>query len=206
MLFSSNVFLFLFLPVALIGYQLLGRFGRVAVFSWLSAVSLFFYGYWNPKYLFLLLGSIALNYIASRLIVHVKGDRAKGNVLIGAVLANLALLVWFKYLFPLLGFFHGVGWLGRDYGCVLLPLGISFFTFTQIAYLIDLRQQMAEPQDLLSYVLFVTFFPHLIAGPIIHHSEMMPQFTAQAAPAFVPMIWLWVKLVCDGAGEEGAHR
>jgi alginate O-acetyltransferase complex protein AlgI len=180
MLFSSNVFIFLFLPVSLLGYQVLARFGRVAVFGWLSLVSLFFYGYWNPKYLLLLVGSIGLNFGASRGIAWAKGDRAKSVWLAVAVTANLALLGWFKYLFPLLGFFHGVGWLGRDYGRVLLPLGISFFTFTQIAFLIDLRQEMTEPQDLLSYVLFVTFFPHLIAGPIIHHSEMMPQFSGRA--------------------------
>jgi D-alanyl-lipoteichoic acid acyltransferase DltB (MBOAT superfamily) len=179
MLFSSNIFLFLFLPVALIGYQLLGRFGRTAVFTWLSLVSLFFYGFWNPKYLFLLLGSIALNFIASRLIASVQSERGKSASLVLAIAANLGLLGWFKYLFPLLGFFHGIGWMQRDFGSVILPLGISFFTFTQIAYLIDLKQGMAEPQGLLSYVLFVTFFPHLIAGPIIHHSEMMPQFTAQ---------------------------
>lgn len=179
MLFSSNIFLFLFLPVALIGYQLLGRFGRTAVFSWLSFISLFFYGYWNPKYLLLLLGSIALNFIASRLIVTVQSERGKSASLVIAIVANLGLLMWFKYLFPLLGFFRGIGWMQRDFGSVILPLGISFFTFTQIAYLIDLKQGMAESQGLLSYVLFVTFFPHLIAGPIIHHSEMMPQFTAQ---------------------------
>jgi D-alanyl-lipoteichoic acid acyltransferase DltB (MBOAT superfamily) len=179
MIFSSNPFLFLFLPAALIGYQILGRFGRVAVFSWLSFVSLFFYGYWNPKYLFVLLGSIALNFLASRLIARCESDRRKTAWLVGAIAANLGLLVWFKYLFPLLGYFHGIGWLGRDFGRVVLPLGISFFTFTQIAYLVDLSQGMAESQGLLSYVLFVTFFPHLIAGPIIHHSEMMPQFTAQ---------------------------
>jgi alginate O-acetyltransferase complex protein AlgI len=179
MLFSSNVFLFLFLPVTLLGYQMLGRFGRVTMFSWLSLASLFFYGYWNPKYLLLLIGSIALNFIASRLIVWVKSEHGKTTALVGAVIANLALLGWFKYLFPLLGFFHRIGWLGHNFGRVLLPLGISFFTFTQIAYLIDLKQEMAEPQDLLSYVLFVTFFPHLIAGPIIHHSEMMPQFNVQ---------------------------
>jgi D-alanyl-lipoteichoic acid acyltransferase DltB (MBOAT superfamily) len=179
MLFSSNNFLFLFLPVALLGYQLLGRFGRRAVFIWLSLVSLYFYGYWNPKYLFLLLGSIALNYVASRLIVSVPTERGKTACLAGAVAANLALLVWFKYLFPLLGFFHATGWLHRDFGSVVLPLGISFFTFTQIAFLIDLKQGMARPQGPLSYLMFVTFFPHLIAGPIIHHTEMMPQFTAQ---------------------------
>ncbi len=179
MLFSSNVFIFLFLPIALIGYQVAGRFGRVPMFTWLSLASLFFYGYWNPKYLFLLVGSILLNFVASRVIVRVTGDAAKTTALVAAIAANIGLLIWFKYLFPLLHYFHSIGWLGRTFGSVLLPLGISFFTFTQIAYLIDLKQEMAEPQDLLSYVLFVTFFPHLIAGPIIHHAEMMPQFNAQ---------------------------
>jgi alginate O-acetyltransferase complex protein AlgI len=179
MLFSSNVFIFFFVPIALIGYQLLGRFGRRAVFGWLSLVSLFFYGYWNPKYLFLLGGSILLNFIGSRVIARVASERAKTIALVTAITGNLFLLFWFKYLFPLLHFFHGTGWLSRNYGSVILPLGISFFTFTQIAYLVDLRQGEAEPQSLLSYTLFVTFFPHLIAGPIIHHSEMMPQFNAQ---------------------------
>jgi len=179
MLFSSNVFIFFFVPVALIGYQLLGRFGRRAVFGWLSLVSLFFYGYWNPKYLFLLGGSILLNFIGARVIARVSSERAKTTALVFAITGNILLLFWFKYLFPLLHYFHGVGWLSRDYGSVILPLGISFFTFTQIAYLIDLRQGEAEPQSLLSYTLFVTFFPHLIAGPIIHHAEMMPQFNAQ---------------------------
>jgi D-alanyl-lipoteichoic acid acyltransferase DltB (MBOAT superfamily) len=179
MLFSSNVFLFFFLPVALLGYEVLGRFGRRAVFGWLSLVSIFFYAYWNPKFLLLLGGSILLNFTASRAIARVASERAKSEALIAAVVGNLALLFWFKYLFPLLHFFHGMGWLGRNFGSVVLPLGISFFTFTQIAYLVDLRQGEAEPQSFLSYTLFVTFFPHLIAGPIIHHSEMMPQFKAQ---------------------------
>jgi len=178
MLFSSNVFLFLFLPVALLGYHVLGRFGRVPMFSWLSLVSLFFYGYWNPKYLFLLAGSILFNFAMSRVIAKSENDRAKSMWLVSAIAGNLVLLFWFKYLFPLLHFAWSAGWLARSFGSVLLPLGISFFTFTQIAYLIDLRQEVAAPQDFLSYVLFVTFFPHLIAGPIIHHSEMMPQFTA----------------------------
>jgi D-alanyl-lipoteichoic acid acyltransferase DltB (MBOAT superfamily) len=176
MLFSSNVFIFFFVPVALIGYQLLGRFGRRAVFGWLSLVSLFFYGYWNPKYLFLLGGSILLNFVASRVIARVASERSKTIALVTAITANIALLFWFKYLFPLLHFFHSAGWLSRDYGSVILPLGISFFTFTQISYLVDLAQGQAERQDLLSYLLFVTFFPHLIAGPILHHKEMMPQF------------------------------
>src|ERR1700753_3051699 len=74
----------------------------------------------------------------------------------------------------------------RHFAPILLPLGISFFTFTQISYLVDLAQGQAERQDLLSYVLFVTFFPHLIAGPILHHKEMMPQFAAGRLFRLVP--------------------
>jgi len=178
MLFSSNIFLFVFLPIALLGYHLLGRAGRTATFAWLSAVSLFFYGYWNPKYLILLVASILLNFAASRWIATARSERTKSAALFAAIVANIGLLFWFKYLFPLLHFFTGEGWLARDFGTILLPLGISFFTFTQIAYLVDLRQGAAQSQGLLSYVLFVTFFPHLIAGPIIHHGQMMPQFNA----------------------------
>ncbi len=175
MLFSSNAFILLFLPVALIGFQIASRFGRVPLFSWLALASLFFYGYWNPPYVVLLLASIAVNYLFS-LWISRSIESGKPRILVMAVAANLALLFWFKYLFPLLGYFHNVGWLGRSFGSIILPLGISFFTFTQIAYLIDLAQDVTPRQDLLSYILFVTFFPHLIAGPIIHHSEMMPQF------------------------------
>ncbi len=175
MLFSSDAFLFLFLPVALLGFQIASRFGRVPLFSWLALSSLFFYGYWNPPYVVLLAASIIVNYLFSVGIARASEPR-KTPVLVAAVAANLALLFWFKYLFPVLGYFHNIGWLGRSFGSIILPLGISFFTFTQIAYLIDLAQDVTPRQDLLSYVLFVTFFPHLIAGPIIHHSEMMPQF------------------------------
>ncbi len=182
MLFSSSIFLFFFLPITLLGFQALGRFGRKAVFSWLILMSCVFYGYWNPKYLFLLGASIFLNFIASKLIIRYKSsERLQTITLVSAIIANLLLLVWFKYLFPLLGFFHNIGWTSHSWGTVLLPLGISFFTFTQIAYLIDLKEGIAEEQGLLSYLLFVTFFPHLIAGPIIHHADMMPQF-AQRQP------------------------
>ena len=179
MLFSTNTFLFLFLPVVLLGYQAVSRLGSRAVFLWLGLMSLVFYGYWNPKFLFLLLGSIALNFGASRLIAGSRTAERRSAWLTAAIVANLSLLFWFKYLFPLLHFALSAGWTGRDFGSVLLPLGISFFTFTQIAYLVDLSEGEEQPEDLISYTLFVTFFPHLVAGPIIHHAEMMPQFRAQ---------------------------
>lgn len=175
MLFSSNYFIFLFLPATLLGYQILSGLGRTALLTWLALVSLFFYAWWNPTYLLLLIASIALNYLFSRLIGPESNANARSRWLFAAIAANLLLLMWFKYLFPLLNFFHRYGLIRHGFADVLLPLGISFFTFTQIAYLIDLRQGIAKQQGLLAYSVFVTFFPHLIAGPIIHPREIMPQ-------------------------------
>ena len=175
--FNSPVFLLCYLPIVLAGFAVLARFGRTAVVFWLSLMSLGFYAYWRTPFLLLLLGSITLNYVCSRLI-WVNRDRPgplRIFLLLG-VAANLGVLAYFKYLFPFLQFAtHSLG-LHPVFGGVILPLGISFFTFTQIAYLVDLAQGAAEPQDFISYVLFVTFFPVLIAGPILHHREIMPQF------------------------------
>ena len=176
MLFSSGTFIFLFLPVSLIGYQLLSHAGRRALLAWLSLTSLFFYGYWNPRYLILLLASILLNFLFSRAVAsEINSESARSRWLFAAITVNLLLLGWYKYLFPLLGFLNYYGIVHHDFGDVILPLGISFFTFTQIAYLIDVRQGAAKRQGLLTYGVFVTFFPHLIAGPIIHPREIMPQ-------------------------------
>ncbi|HEY4381375.1 MAG TPA: MBOAT family O-acyltransferase [Acidobacteriaceae bacterium] len=176
MLFSSNIFIFLFLPASLAGYWLLTRLGRTALLTWLTFVSLFFYGYWNPAYLLLLAGSILMNFFISYAIDEGRPEPSRSLWLFLGILANLVLLMYYKYLFPTLNFFHAHGLLARGFANVVLPLGISFFTFTQIAYLIDLRQGIAKRQDILSYSIFVTFFPHLIAGPIIHPRELMPQF------------------------------
>jgi alginate O-acetyltransferase complex protein AlgI len=180
MLFNSFGFLFVFLPITLAGYQLAGMIGRRAVVLWLGLMSLVFYGMWRREFLWLLAGSIAFNLICSRVIARWRErDRLAFAAMWAGVCGNLLLLLYYKYLFPTL---TGLGELLRlhhTFAGVLLPLGISFFTFTQIAYLIDLQQGAAEPQDLPEYVLFVTFFPHLIAGPILHHSEMMPQFREQ---------------------------
>jgi alginate O-acetyltransferase complex protein AlgI len=176
-LFNSPEFLFCYLPIVLLGYALLGKLGRTAVVSWLAAASLAFYAYWRPEFVLLLVGSIVVNYACSRVIWQLRDrTRVQVSVLTLAIAANLAALAYFKYLFPLLHFMDDtLGW-HSQFSNVVLPLGISFFTFTQIAYLIDLSQETAEPQDFTGYVLFVTFFPHLIAGPILHHREIMPQF------------------------------
>jgi D-alanyl-lipoteichoic acid acyltransferase DltB (MBOAT superfamily) len=186
MLFNSYVFLFAFLPVALGGYYLLAhRFSDFAAKLWLAASSFVFYSWWNPVFLILLAGSMSFNYSWSLLL---KGDDeptpGQRGVLALGVAANLLLLFYFKYLFPLLGFFRGLGWTHLDYGSVVLPIGISFFTFTQIGYLVDCHQGLVRERNLLNYILFVTFFPHLIAGPILHHREIMPQFANPATYRF----------------------
>ncbi|MFY9935988.1 MAG: MBOAT family O-acyltransferase [Silvibacterium sp.] len=177
MLFNSPEFLFCYLPIVLAGFAVAGRFGRLPVVCWLAFMSLVFYGYWRPAFLFLLVGSIIVNFTCSRLIWKFQARPAiQKACLVAGVSLNLGALFYYKYLFSLLHFLDGVGVLHHSFGNVILPLGISFFTFTQIAYLIDLAQGAAEPQSFISYVLFVTFFPHLIAGPILHHGEIMPQF------------------------------
>jgi D-alanyl-lipoteichoic acid acyltransferase DltB (MBOAT superfamily) len=177
MLFNSYLFLFAFLPIALIGYQVAGMFHRRAVVAWLGVLSLAFYAYWRPALLYILISSIAVNYLAAALISRRIRNNIRPRVwLTSAILIDLGALAYFKYLFPSLNFMSHAFGSATHWPDVVLPIGISFFTFTQIAFLVDLHQGIAKQQDLSSYVLFVTFFPHLIAGPILHHKEMMPQF------------------------------
>ena len=177
MLFNSLRFLFIFLPVTAAGFHLLGRLGRRPVVVWLALMSVVFYAAWSPVLVLFLLGSIALNYFFAISIFRAPENSAKRKkLLISGIALNLGALFYFKYLFKSLLLLHVIGWIHPTPHPILLPLGISFFTFTQISYLVDLAQGQAERQDFLSYLLFVTFFPHLIAGPILHHKEMMPQF------------------------------
>lgn len=177
MLFNSYIFLFGFLPIVLLGYQIAAHWHRRAVVIWLSLASLAFYGYWRPAYLILLCASVLFNYTAGALISRRLPNAIPTNWLLGGAIAiNMAALCYYKYLFPLLNFIGSFQRSPYHWNDVLLPLGISFFTFTQIAYLVDLQQGDAVQQDLGSYTLFATFFPHLIAGPILHHGEIMPQF------------------------------
>ncbi len=177
MLFNSLHFLFVFLPLAMLGYHLLGRLGRRPVIAWLAFASLVFYAAWNKVFVLFLLGSILVNYLIALVLASAPEDstRRRGLLALGVGL-NLLALFYFKYLYKTLLFLVSVHVGHLNPHPILLPLGISFFTFTQISYLVDLAQGQAERQDFLSYLLFVTFFPHLIAGPILHHKEMMPQF------------------------------
>jgi D-alanyl-lipoteichoic acid acyltransferase DltB (MBOAT superfamily) len=178
MLFSSHIFLFLFLPLTLGGFCLFSRLlGPKPAKIWLTVTSLFFYGWWNPLYVTLIVASMLVNFSLGRQIgAAVRAGRSGKAWLALGLTANLLLLGYYKYA----NFFtdnanalFGTHW---DIGQIILPLGISFFTFTQIAYLVDVRRGVVCEYDLGDFLLFITFFPHLIAGPIIHHKEMMPQF------------------------------
>jgi alginate O-acetyltransferase complex protein AlgI len=177
MLFNSYQFIFVFLPIALIGYQVMSRIHARAVVLWLGFISLVFYGWWQPSLLVILIGSVALNYTAAALISRRIPNRLTSSTwLYLAVILNLIVLGYYKYFVPTANFFSSTFSLSKHWAEIVLPLGISFFTFTQIAYLIDLSKGAAEQENFPDYLLFVTFFPHLIAGPILHHREMMPQF------------------------------
>ena len=176
MIFSDPMFFLVFLPLTLIGFAIAGRFGRRATIGLLVVASLIFYAQWQKVYTAILVGSILFNFMVSRLIAASKGrERVQTGWLTFGIVANLACLGYYKYLFPFLKYTTGLGVTHHDFGSIVLPLGISFFTFTQIAYLVDLKQGVAEPESVLSYFFFVTYFPHLIAGPILHHKEIMPQ-------------------------------
>ncbi len=147
---------------------------------WLGFTSLAFYGYWKPAFLLVLGASILFNYAMASLISRKLPNRIPTPaILTFAIAFDLGALCYYKYLFPTLNFFarHATG--HDRFAAVALPLGISFFTFTQIAYLVDLQEGGFQQHGFADYLLFATFFPHLIAGPIIHHAEIMPQFQQQ---------------------------
>jgi alginate O-acetyltransferase complex protein AlgI len=178
MLFNSYHFILAFLPITAAGYFLVCR-GPYARYSqlWLVAASLLFYSAWNPIYLPLILGSIAFNFVVSRAIYDGRDVRHRSKrLLMLGLIANLALLGYFKYADFFTANVNATLGVQLPMLHVALPLGISFFTFTQIAFLVDTYQHRASRPSLINYALFVSYFPHLLAGPILHHREMMPQF------------------------------
>ena len=173
MLFNSYVFLFLFLPVTLVGFHLIGKQGyHKGAVSWLVSASLLFYGWWNPAYLGLILGSILFNYAVG---FSLMGRPYKLTLCLGLA-GNLGVLGYFKYANFFIDNINALTSNNIILEQIILPLGISFFTFQQITYLIDAYHGQTKEYNFLHYCLFVVFFPQLIAGPIVHHKEMLPQF------------------------------
>lgn len=185
MLFNSFSFVFLFLPVSLLGFYAAARLGKSLARAWLALASFGFYIWWHPPFALLLLISIVFNFGCGILLLRLRGKPAQICVLALAIGANLAALIYYKYAFSMLSWLGQMGVLPHGWMSeVLLPLGISFFTFTQIGYLLDTKDGSVKDSNPVTYALFVTFFPHLIAGPILHHKEIMPQFADDSTYRF----------------------
>lgn len=177
MLFNSYIFILFFLPITLILYFGLNRMGKeVLAKCMLICMSLCFYAYFHVSYLFLITGSILFNYICSKMLGR-QGKVLKRKIVLAAGIAvNLVAIFYFKYFNFFLENTNIIFHTDFKIHQILMPLGISFFTFQQISYLVDSYRFETGNYQMVDYALFVTFFPQLIAGPIVLHEEMIPQF------------------------------
>lgn len=200
MLFNSYLFLFVFLPVSLgLYYFLRTSYGKEASFVVLVLASLIYYAYWKIIYLPILLISIVGNYGLGLSIARSGTQKRKKIFLILGIALNLCALAYYKYANFFLDNLETIT--GTSYSSVniLLPLAISFFTFQQIAYLVDNYKNEAKEYKFVHYCLFVSFFPQLIAGPIVHHKEMLPQFMAATRKLVdVDLMWQGIQQFCYG--------
>ena len=180
MLFNSYQFILGFLPLTVVAFYFFGRFSRAAALRWLILASLVFYAWWRPINVAIILPSIIINYVLARRLLRLGQDEANARAakitLIAGVIFNICFLGYFKYT----NFFVGASndAFGTEFTLthIILPLGISFITFQKIAFLIDVHGGRVKQFTFHDYALFVLFFPQLIAGPIVHYREMMPQF------------------------------
>ncbi|MDA9574284.1 MBOAT family protein [Porticoccaceae bacterium] len=183
MLFNSYEFIFSFLPISLFVYFFLNKYVRPAVAkSWLVFTSLFFYSWWNIVYLPLILASVIFNFLITNKIISYDDSKinrfSKKSLLQSGLFFNIGLLAYFKYMDFFISNTNFVFGSNLDLLNLALPLAISFFTLQQIAFVIDSYEGLVKEKNFLDYTIFVTFFPQLIAGPIVHHKEMMPQFSS----------------------------
>lgn len=182
MLFNSHEFIFIFFPLVLTGYFLVGHYHALAAARLLGGASLFFYGWWSPAALPLLLGSIVFNYFSGHYLTPQAGgsDAMRLWRLRAALAINIAVLALFKYADFFIDNTNAAFHSTLPRLALVLPIGISFYTFTQIAFLVDCWAGKVHERRFSHYLLFVTYFPHLIAGPVLHHAQMMPQFASPA--------------------------
>ncbi len=178
MLFNSYVFVLLFLPLCIIGYFSLNHFGKYSAGQFfLLVMSLWFYGYYNISYLFVILTSMLINYGVYLLILKFAGRRTLGKgILFSGIVLNLGILIYFKYMDFFISNINAVFKTELDFLKIALPLGISFFTFQQISFITDTYRGEVAKYHFLHYACFVSFFPQLIAGPIVTYDELIPQF------------------------------
>ena len=177
MLFNSYLFVLFFLPACILGYYTINHFKKYELAQFfLLAMSLWFYAYFNISYLFIILGSIAVNYCICLFFRHISGAKARKALLLIGLLLNIGILIYYKYMDFFIRNINAV--FRKEYALwgILLPLGISFFTFQQLSFVIDAYKREVPEYSLLYYASFVTFFPQLVAGPIVTHDELVPQF------------------------------
>lgn len=177
LLFNSYFFILFFLPISLLIYFGLNHIGKYTLAK-LSLIgsSLWFYGYYHLSYLLIISGSIIVNFLCSRALIRVKRKDCRKVLLICGLLFNLGIIFYYKYFDFFLDNLNGLLKTSLSVGAILMPLGISFFTFQQISYLVDSYRMETKNHTFVDYALFITFFPQLVAGPIVLHQEMLPQF------------------------------
>jgi len=180
-LFNSYEFLFLFLPLVFIVYFYLNSIKKLTAGKlFLVVASLFFYSWWNINYLPLMLGSIFINYLISSKLSDKKVNKSvKKQLFIFGLILNIGFLAYFKYMDFFIENINFIFGINIDFLHLALPLAISFFTLQQVAFLVDSYQGIVKKSKFLDYILFVTFFPQLIAGPIVHHKSIIPQFESK---------------------------
>lgn len=185
MLFNSYIFMLLFLPVTLTGYY---SFNKLKMYNiskaFLILMSLIFYAYFNFSYLFIIIGSIVFNYLISYLMLNYQKSKIRPILFIFSLLINIGSLFYFKYYDFFISNVNTIFSTSYALKKIILPLGISFFTFQQISFIIDSYKNEVPLYNFLDYSIFVTFFPQLIAGPIVLHSEMVPQFSDEKKKEF----------------------
>ena len=202
MLFNSYLYILGFLPITIVGYLLLGRFSKPWALGWLILASVVFYGWWRPLNILIIGPSLAVNFVLGRALLGIAADAGKARLrnvlLIGGIIFNVCFLGYFKYANFALSVANDVGGTEFVFKNIILPLGISFITFQKIAFLIDIVGGRIKSFTLRDFLLFVMFFPQLIAGPIVHYPETMPQFH-RAETRYDPTLYaMGITLFCFG--------
>jgi alginate O-acetyltransferase complex protein AlgI len=177
MLFNANEFILVFLPVAFLLFHLIRHYSVMAALNFLTLASLVFYGYGEPSFILLLLFSVTCNYFLGCHLIEHKNSR----VLFAGILGNVIAIGYFKYTNFLIGSFNDLLATGITLKDIALPLGISFYTFQKIAFLVDAYKSKIQKPAFMEYLLFVSFFPQLIAGPIVHYNQIAAQIRDTAA-------------------------
>lgn len=197
MLFNSLEFVFVFLPIVFFGFLFFQKLKlyKLSLF-WLTIASFYFYGFWEPRYILLIGASIIGNFFIAKLINF--NIKYRKICLVIGLIGNLALLGYFKYTDFFITIINTSVSSNIPLQNIILPLAISFFTFQQIAYLIDVYKGIVEKHSFLNYCLFVTFMPQLLAGPIVHHSEMMHQFSGKNRLVYYDLVSKGAFIFCVG--------